>query len=87
MINKDDFNDDGRIVADMSGIEGPSMFSVSGFGKKGKKPKMPANNSEMTAEERRIYLKAALLSTLAIASIFIVACAIFILFCQHIWFK
>ena len=84
MVNKDDFNDDGRIVADMSGIEGPNMFSVRSFGKKFK---MPKSNSEMTAEERRIYMKAALLSALAIASVFIVACALFILFCQHIWLR
>ena len=85
MMNKDDFKDDGRIVADMSGIEGPNMFSVRGFGKK--LPKMPKGNSEMTEEERRIYMKAALLSALAIASVFIVACALFILFCQHIWLR
>ena len=84
MVNKDDFNDDGRIVADMSGIEGPNMFSVRGLGKKFK---MPKSNSEMTSEERRIYMKAALLSALAIASVFIVACALFILFCQHIWLR
>ena len=87
MANKNSFDDDGRIVADMSGIEGPNMFSVRGFGKKGKKAVMSKSDSEMTEEERRIYLKAALLSTLAIASVFIVACAIFILFCQHIWLK
>ena len=87
MANKNGFDDDGRIVADMSGIEGPNMFSVRGFGKKREKSELPKSDSEMTSEERRIYLKAALLSTLAIASVFIVACALFILFCQHIWFK
>ena len=88
MKKQRDIQDDGRIVADMSALEGPNPFSLRRFGKKdavnGAKK---SDDSEMSPEDRGVYLKAAMLSTLLIASVFIVSCALFILFCQHVWFR
>ena len=87
MKEQRDFQDDGRIVADMSALEGPSPFSLRRFAKKDEMKAGKTEDTEMSAEDRRVYLKAALLSTLLIASVFIGACALFILFCQHVWFR
>ena len=84
MKNRDDFQDDGRVVADMSDLEGAGGFSLRKFRSKAVKTD---TGSDFSQEERRIYLKAALLSTLLIASVFLIAAAAFILFCQHIWLK
>ena len=84
MKNRDDFQDDGRVVADMSGLESSGSFSLRKFRKTASKTESGQDFSE---EERRIYVKAALLSTLLIASVFLIAAALFILFCQHIWLK
>ena len=86
MKKERDFQDDGRIVADMSALEGPNPFALRRFGKKDA-VKAKGGDEEMSPEDRRVYLKAAMLSTLLIASVFIVSCALFILFCQHIWFR
>ena len=88
MKKQRDFQDDGRIVADMSALEGPNPFSLRRFGKKdAMQAEGKSGDTEMSREDRRVYLKAAMLSTLLIASVFIVSCALFILFCQHVWFK
>ena len=87
MRKKDDFYDDGRTVADMSCFEGQSVFSMRSSTKKGEKKQKKTGDQQFDGDTRRIYLKAALISTLLIASVFIVACAIFILFCQHIWLR
>ena len=84
MKNRDDFQDDGRIVADMSDLEGAGVFSFRKFRKNNIKTD---TSSDFSQEDRRIYLKAAMLSTLLIASVFLIAAALFILFCQHIWLK
>ena len=84
MKDRDDFQDDGRVVADMSDIEGAGGFSFRKFRKNNMKTD---TSSDFSQEERRIYLKAALLSTLLIASVFLIAAALYILFCQHIWLK
>lgn len=84
MKNRDDFQDDGRIVADMSDLEGAGGFSFRKFRKNNIKTD---TSSDFSQEDRRIYLKAAMLSTLLIASVFLIAAALFILFCQHLWLK
>ena len=87
MRKKDDFYDDGRTVADMSCFEGQSVFSMRRSTKKSEKKQKKTGDQQFDGDTRRIYLKAALISTLLIASVFIVACAVFILFCQHIWLR
>ena len=87
MRKKDDFYDDGRTVADMSCLEGQSVFSMRRSTKKSEKKQKKTGDQQFDGDTRRIYLKAALISTLLIASVFIVACAVFILFCQHIWLR
>ena len=80
----DDFEDDGRTVADMSDLEAAGGFSFRKFRKNMVKSE---TSSDFSEEDRRIYLKAALMSTMLIASVFLIAAALFILFCQHIWLK
>ena len=87
MRKKDDFYDDGRTVADMSCFEDQGVLSKRRFKQKDKTAPAKSSSDEISPEDRRIYLKTAMIATLLIASIFIVACALFILFCQHIWFK
>ena len=64
MRKKDDFYDDGRTVADMSCLEGQSVFSMRRSLKKGeKKQKKTNDDQQFDGDTRRIYLKAALIST------------------------
>ena len=84
MKNRDDFQDDGRVVADMSDLNDAGGFSFRKFKNKDIKTD---TSSDFSAEDRRIYIKTALLSSMLIAGIFIVAGALFIMFCQHIWLK
>lgn len=84
-----EFEDDGRVVADMSGIEGPGFASLF----KGKKRRdngpttTQAPADPMSRDERRIYVRAATLAALAIGAVFLAAGALFILFCQFIWLR
>ena len=87
MKKYDDFEDDGRTVADMSFFEESHSFSLRRFKRKGERKTTHSASDEMSSEDRRIYLKAALASALLIAAIFIAGAALFILFCQHIWLK
>ena len=87
MKKYDDFEDDGRTVADMSFFEESHGFSLRRFKRKGERKATLSASDEMSSEDRRIYVKAALASALLIAAIFIAGAALFILFCQHIWLK
>jgi hypothetical protein len=83
------FEDDGRQIADMSGIEKPN--DMLGFIKH-----RPARKNEKVPDypddpgyrqETRAILINALLAALAVAAIFLAATALFILFCTNIWFR
>lgn len=87
---KRDFEDDGRTIADMSGVEGPSLFGARPVKPKDTDAQEKKRNSEeegFSKEFRRMYISIALKATLAIAAVFLVAGALFILFCQHIWLR
>jgi len=87
---RNDFEDDGRTIADMSGVEGPRLFGARLAKPKGdgeQETKRKSEEEGFSKEFRRMYVSIALKATLAIAAIFIAAGALFILFCQHIWLR
>ena len=90
---REPFADDGRTVADMSGVsEGrPRMIVPRGR----KAPPRPEENDAtppqaaefLTREEKRAVTFAAIRAALLVALIFIGGAALFILFCVHVWFR
>lgn len=87
---KRDFEDDGRTIADMSGVEGPRLFGARPAKPKDTNEQESKRNSEedgFSREFRRMYISVALKATLAIAAVFLVAGALFILFCQYVWLR
>lgn len=77
---KDDFYDDGRTVADMSGVELFGDIRPSGQNKKGEE-------LGLSKSENRAMLSGVLKATLLIAAVFGIAAFFFILFCVKVWFK
>ena len=82
---KKPFEDDGRTIADMSGVDSPSLFGL--FRRKPKKGKKEENHSEqqLTKEQGRMYIFGAILAGLAVAGVFILAGALFIAFLLGVW--
>ncbi|MBQ7637871.1 MAG: hypothetical protein IJS90_03105 [Clostridia bacterium] len=76
-----DFEDDGRTVADMSGIERQRIF-LPRLPKKKQDDKweirQESESEKMSREDRRIYLLGSLSASLLIAGIFILAAFLFI---------
>lgn len=87
MKKQEGFEDDGRIVADMSGLEHTGFSVFHSMRNKQKGVEKTGKASDMSDEDRRIFIKAAIASTLVIAGVFLVACALFILFCQYVWLR
>lgn len=84
---KDNFFDDGRVIADMS-IEGMpqsifSRISFSGFGKKKEK----ADTIKLSKKERRSIFLAVAASYLVFGIVVFGVYGLFILFCTNVWFK
>lgn len=88
-------DDDGRVIADMSGISRPGMFLPGDS--KPVPPSRPQEEEEkeenlrpwedtgMSREDRRAYMWAALRSALLIGAIYLVAFALLIAFLLWIW--
>ena len=81
-------DDDGRVIADMSGIERPSMFAAnpSVFEQK----KTEQNHQPLTIERelsvwQMTWLALRLVLPLVLA--FLAAIALFLLFCQFVWLR
>lgn len=86
---RDDFIDDGRTVADMSGVG--SMFSPAPKPAKSKpeesdEPDVP-KAEPLTREQARWAAFAAMRAALLVAGVFIGAMALFVLFCVYVWFR
>lgn len=85
---KKPFEDDGRTIADMSGVDRPSLLG-SWFGirlNKGKKGEKNDDGSEpLTKKQNRMYMSATLLAALAIGGVFIAAGAIAIAVMLALW--
>ena len=79
-------DDDGRTIADMSGVSNPNAIVYRGSGKKhrrnseGEEPTQP-----FTTEERRMYVFAALRASLLIAAVFIIGLGAAILAMILLW--
>jgi hypothetical protein len=92
-MSKKDFEDDGRIIANMSFIkENPAFFGFSTLGrrkkaKKAEKIEISKENIKMTKKETRSFIYSSVLAGLAITGVFVVGAYLFILFCIHIWFR
>lgn len=90
-------DDDGRRIADMSSLADMTYVSNQWFVKKhnditAKKEDLPeaqntSDSPPFTKKETRAFVFYSLRMTLIIASVFIAAFAIFILFCLLVWFK
>ena len=61
MKNRDDFQDDGRVVADMSDLNDAGGLSFRKFKNKDVKTD---TSSDFSEEDRRIYIKTALISSM-----------------------
>lgn len=98
MMNKKDKkkydDDDGRTIADMSGVDHPATFFPKIPGKtdsskkqqeSGSEYERPWENNSLSKEERRAYILGALGATLLIASIFIAVFGFLIWFLLTVW--
>ena len=86
MAKKPKWEDDGRTIADMSGVEHPSLFGH--LPRRKSKSDEPNNGQEqapMTKEQNRAYIGGALLAGLLIAGVFILAGAIAIAVMIAVW--
>ena len=87
-MERKDFEDDGRTIADMSGtIKTPWYLSFSALNRR--KPKTEAVSYqpvEMTKEESRRFMLSAVLAGLTVGLVFIGAFFLFILFAVYVWF-
>ena len=81
-------DDDGRTIADMSGLERPNMIMPQ-FGhpknKNQTKATSDGNNTDLSREERRSYIGGALLAALLITAIFIVVFGVAIWLMLTVW--
>ena len=83
-------DDDGRTIADMSGVEGPSLFVPRSPGQK-KTPAQPENKDRpwedtgMTRKERRLYVLGAMKATMLIALAYIVGLGLLIALLLWLW--
>ena len=83
---KKPFEDDGRTIADMSGVERPSMFGHIFSLKHRRGDNNDKENSEpLTKEQNRMYMSATILAALAIGGVFIAAGAIAIAVMLALW--
>ena len=89
-MKKDDFyeEDDGRTIADMSGIERQPTFLPHFHRKRSdfSAPDAPrTNDGELTREERNAAIRGALKAGLLIAGVYILAAAALIVAMQLLW--
>lgn len=80
MKQKNAFDDDGRVVADMN-IEGTPWYVPE------KSREASANRIKPTPKETFYLIKGALSAGLLIGFVFVIAFLLFLLFCTQIWFK
>ena len=83
---KQRFEDDGRVIADMSIACMPSSV-LSRKPKQIPVKKEEGEKEELTKHERRAIIWGVITSHLAFALIIIVLFTLFVLFCVHVWLK
>ena len=72
--------DDGRTIVDMN-VDGMPWFRKREGGER------PRGDSDLSPDQRRLYLWAAVRAALAVALIFGAVFALFIAFCDFVWFR
>ena len=87
-MKKKYYDDDGRTIADMSGLERPNIIMPQ-FGRRKVKSKTKAasdgDNTGLNREERRSYIWGALSAALLITAIFIVVFGVAIWLMLTVW--
>lgn len=87
-------DDDGRVIADMSDLERPSLWRIKKpsslrpelSAEEPSKPDLPwENTNDLSSEDRRIYIFAALKAALLIAGVFIAAAVLLIAAMIFFW--
>ena len=76
---KDDFEDDGRTIADMN-VDGMPWYAPT------RKDPESAEKIELTPEEQRWMIGGALKAALLVAGVFGIVYFLFLLFCTKVWF-
>ena len=89
-MSRKDFEDDGRTIADMSGLDRPAMFLPRGPKKPAQTPDGPDSpdrpwESTLTPEERRITILATLKAAMLIAFAFIAGLGLVTLLLIWLW--
>ncbi|MGI5887779.1 MAG: hypothetical protein ACOX6J_00150 [Oscillospiraceae bacterium] len=86
---KDDFEDDGRTIADMSGIEGPGLFGrpdlVTRKKKQEKKDKTATQEEQIGKSERRSYILGSVSAAIVVGLIFIAVLGLAVLLMLILW--
>lgn len=82
---KKPFEDDGRTIADMSGVDYPSLFGLFRRRPKRGEKKEGVPEEQLTKAQTRRYVFGAVLAGLAVAGVFILAGALFIAFLLGVW--
>ena len=77
-------DDDGRTVADMSGLERPSLLGLSPR-RREEKPAQAKQDLQLDRSERRAMVRGALSAGLLIAGVFALSFALLILLLQLVW--
>jgi len=82
-------DDDGRVIANMN-VDGMPWSIRDVMARRRKSDEMLQGGgdfSDLSAKETREIVKGAVKAGLIIAGVFLVAAALFILFCIHVWFR
>ena len=74
-------DDDGRVIANMN-VDGMPWYVDAA-----RKKEASSQELDLTKEESKAVLWGTVKAGLLIASVFVVAALIFILFCIHVWFR
>lgn len=91
MARKTYDDDDGRTIADMSGVSSPRLFGdLSSFRQRGREPeepkqKNPYQDDSLTPKERRLYILGALKAALLIGFVYIAGLAAVVGLLLLIW--
>ena len=79
--------DDGRTIANMN-VEGMPWYSPGKRISRRKDREKPEDREEMlTKQESRYYTWGALKAALLVVGILCAGLVLFVLFCQHVWFR
>lgn len=70
--------DDGRVIADMSAVERPNLFSFRRIRERVRSGALPASQQRMSAEDRHLYILAAVRAGLLLVLVFAAGLAVVI---------